>query len=264
MLRPGPRGVLLLRPGPRGVLLLRPRDGAGPLGAARAGRVLLTLPRRALAEAVGTALLVAAVVGSGVAAERLSPRDAGLALLENALATAGALAALLLALGPVSGAHLNPVVSAAEAVAGRLPPRDALAYAASQAAGGAAGAVLANAMFGLPAVSLSTRARDGLPLLLAEVVATAGLLLAVRGTARSRPGAVPAAVAAWIGGAYFFTSSTSFANPAVTLARALSDTFAGIAPSSVAPFVLAQAAGAALALVLGAAIFPETRPEPRA
>jgi arsenate reductase len=241
----------------------RPGGGSGPLGPPRAGLVLLTLPRRALAEAVGTALLVAAVVGSGVAAERLSPRDAGLALLENALATAGALAALLLALGPVSGAHLNPLVSGAEAVAGRLPARDAAAYAGAQVVGGAAGAVLANAMFGLPAVSLSTRARDGLPLLLAEAVATAGLLLVVRGTARSRPGAVPAAVAGWIGGAYFFTSSTSFANPAVTLARALSDTFAGIAPSSVPPFVLAQTAGAALALLVGAAVFPPT-PEPPA
>jgi arsenate reductase len=220
---------------------------------------VLSLTRRCVAEAVGTALLVAAVVGSGIAAERLSPGDVGLQLLENAAATGVALLAILLALGPVSGAHLNPVVTLSERVEGRLSTRDALAYAASQVAGGAAGAVLANAMFGLPAVRFSTRVRAGPSLWLAEVVATLGLLLVVRGTARTRPSAVPAAVGSWIGGAYFFTSSTAFANPAVTLARTLTDSFAGIAPASAPGFAAAQAIGLLLALPLLGALFPRER-----
>jgi arsenate reductase len=200
-----------------------------------------TLLRRAAAEAVGTALLVTAVVGSGIAAERLSA-DGGVRLLVNAFATACALVAVILAVGPVSGAHLNPAVSAADAVFGGLRPRELAAYVPAQVAGAAAGAVLANLMYGYDAVTLSTHPRAGGGVLLAEVVATAGLLLVVFGAARSGR-AAPFAVAAYIGGAYFFTSSTSFANPAVTLGRTLSDTFAGIAPTSVGGFVLAQAAG---------------------
>lgn len=209
------------------------------------------LARRVTAEAVGTGMLVLAVVGSGVAAQRLSPADTGLQLLENAAATAGALVALILALGPVSGAHLNPVVSLAQRVLGGLTTRELAAYAAAQFAGGAAGCVLANAMFSLPLVEWSTTARSGGALWCSEVVATAGLLLVVLGLVRSgRTSAAPFAVGAYIGGAYFFTSSTSFANPAVTVARSLSDTFAGIAPASVPAFVAAQVGGALAAVAL--------------
>jgi arsenate reductase len=221
--------------------------------------VLLTapLPRRAFAEAVGTALLVTAVVGSGIAGQRLSP-DAGVQLLVNAFATAGALAAIILAVGPVSGAHLNPAVSVADAVFGGLPWRDVAAYVPAQVGGGCLGAVLANLMYGRSAIDLSHHVRGGAGLLLAEVVATAGLLLVVFGVVRSgRKAAAPFAVAAYIAGAYFFTSSTSFANPAVSIARMLSDTFAGIAPSSVVGFVGAQAVGVLVALGLVRALYPE-------
>jgi arsenate reductase len=221
--------------------------------------VRLPLAARCLAEGLGTLLLVAAVVGSGAAAQRLSPGDVGLQLLENSIATALALVAILLALGPVSGAHLNPLVSAAERVGGRLATRDLGGYVLAQVAGGAAGAVLANLMFDLPAVEVSTRARWGAGLWLGEGVATFGLLLVVRGVGRANAAAAPYAVGAYIGAAYWFTSSTSFANPAVTLARALSDTFAGIAPSSVPPFLLAQGAGAALAVAVGRVLFPPER-----
>ena len=214
------------------------------------------LSARLLAEGLGTFLLVAAVVGSGIAAQRLSPSDVGLQLLENSIATALALVAILLALGPVSGAHLNPVVSVAESLGGRLPAKEALGYAVVQVLGGCAGAVAANLMFDLPAVNISGRERWGAGLWLGEAVATLGLLLVVRGVVRARAGAAPYAVGAYIGAAYWFTSSTSFANPAVTLARTLSDTFAGIAPSSVLPFVAAQAVGAALAVAAGRVLFP--------
>jgi glycerol uptake facilitator-like aquaporin len=215
--------------------------------------VLLT--QRAVAEAVGTGLLVLAVVGSGIAASRLSD-DIGLQLLINAVATAGALVAIILALGPVSGAHLNPAVTLADRVAGGLGNVEAGVYCGAQVAGGAAGAVLANLMFSLPPVELSTQARTSGALWLSEVVATFGLLLVILGVARSaRPHAAPYAVAAYIGGAYFFTSSTSFANPAVTVARTLSDTFAGIRPASVPAFVTAQLVGAALAIGLGRFLF---------
>ncbi|HEV7886527.1 MAG TPA: aquaporin [Acidimicrobiales bacterium] len=213
--------------------------------------------RKALAEFVGTALLVAAVVGSGIAAARLSPGDAGLQLLENAAATAGALIAVILAVGPVSGAHLNPVVTLADRLFGGLPTGDAAAYIGAQFAGGAAGAVVANLMFSLDAVALSTKPRSGGGLWLAEAVATFGLLLVVFGVARSgRPGAAPFAVAAYIGAAYFFASSTSFANPAVTAARTLSDTFAGIKPSSAPAFVVAQAVGGAAAVAVIRVLYP--------
>lgn len=213
--------------------------------------------RRALAEAIGTALLVLAVVGSGIAAARLSPGDAGLQLLQNAAATAAALVAIILAVGPVSGAHLNPVVTLAARAFGSLTTREAVAYAAAQVGGGAAGAVLANVIFGLAAVDVSSQGRSSAALWSSEVVATFGLLLVIFGVVRSgRTSAAPFAVGAYIGGAYFFTSSTSFANPAVTVARTLSDTFAGIAPASVPAFVLAQVAGAALAIAAIRALYP--------
>jgi arsenate reductase len=213
--------------------------------------------RKALAEFIGTALLLIAVIGSGIAAQSLSPSDAGLALLENAVATGAALVAIILALGSVSGAHLNPIVSAADAFFGGLRPRELTAYVLAQMAGAAVGAIFANLMFSLPAVSVSTHLRSTPGLWLGEVLATFGLLLVVFGVVRSgRAAAAPFAVGAYITGAYFFTSSTSFANPAVTLARTLSDTFAGIAPSSVVPFVLAQAAGAVLACATARFLWP--------
>jgi glycerol uptake facilitator-like aquaporin len=214
------------------------------------------LTRRAVAEAVGTGLLVLAVIGSGIAASRLSD-DAGLQLLQNALATAAALVAIILALGPVSGAHLNPVVTLAIRAAGGVGNREAGAYLIAQVIGGAAGAVVANLMFDVPAVELSTHVRSSGGLWLGEVVATFGLVLVILGVARSGwPAAAPFAVAAYIGAAYYFTSSTSFANPAVTLARTLSDTFAGIDPSSVPAFVVAQGVGGALAVVLAHYLHP--------
>ena len=217
-----------------------------------------SLTRRALAEYVGSTFLVTVVVGSGIAAERLSPGDAGLQLLENAAATAAGLIALILALGPVSGAHLNPVVSLGAVGLGGFARRDLPAYIAAQVSGAVSGAVLANLMFELDAVTWSTHARSSGGLWLGEVVATVGLLLVVFGVVRSgRASAVPFAVGAYIGAAYFFTSSTSFANPAVTVGRAFTDTFAGIEPASVAPFVLCQLGGAALALVLIRVLHPD-------
>jgi glycerol uptake facilitator-like aquaporin len=215
------------------------------------------LVRRATAEFIGTALLLIAVVGSGIAAQTLSPGDIGLELLENAAATGAALVAIILAVGSVSGAHLNPVVSCAEAVFRGLRLSDLIAYVVAQVLGAIAGVVIANLMFGLPAVTISTHARSGPNLWLGEAVATFGLLLVIFGITRSGRSAVaPFAVGAYITGAYFFTSSTSFANPAVTLARTLSDTFAGIAPSSVAPFVIAQIGGAALACLVVRMLWP--------
>lgn len=213
--------------------------------------------RRAVAEGLGTCLLVTVVVGSGIAAERLSPGDVGLQLLENAAATAAGLVALILALGPVSGAHFNPVVTLADRCFGGLTNRDVAAYLPVQLAGGCAGAVLANVMFSTPALQVSDRVRTGGGLWLSEVVATVGLLVVIFGVARSgRTTAAPFAVGAYIGGAYFFTSSTSFANPAVTVARTFSDSFAGIAPPSAPAFVAAQLVGLALALLLIAVLYP--------
>src|SRR3954454_11389324 len=216
------------------------------------------LPRRALAEFCGTAFLVAVVVGSGIAAQRLSPNDTGLQLFENAAATAGGLIALILAFGPVSGAHLNPVVSLADSFFGGLDRRDLPAYIAAQVTGAIAGAIVANLMFELDAVTWSTHERSTHGLLIGEVVATLGLLVVIFGVVRSgRPGFAPFAVGAYIGAAYFFTSSTSFANPAVTIGRAFTDTFAGIDPSSVPGFVLCQLVGGAIAVLLVRALYPD-------
>jgi glycerol uptake facilitator-like aquaporin len=216
------------------------------------------LARCALAEGVGTGLLVAVVVGSGIFAQRLSPSDEGLQLLENSTATALGLVALILAFGPVSGAHFNPVVTLADRLRGGLDTGAALVYGAAQVAGGCVGAVVANLMFDLSAVDWSATARSGAPLWLGEVVATFGLVSVILGVARSgRPGAAPFAVGAYIGAAYWFTSSTSFANPAVTLARTLTDTFSGIRPASVPPFLLAQVAGGLLAVGLARVLHPE-------
>jgi arsenate reductase len=216
-----------------------------------------SLARRTLAELCGTALLVVAVVGSGIAAQRLS-HDTGLRLLENAAATAGGLIALILAFGPVSGGHFNPVVSLADAVFGGIDRRDVPAYIAAQVTGAVSGAVIANLMFELDAVSWSTHARSSHGLWLGEVVATIGLLSVIFGVARSgRVSAAPFAVGAYIGGAYFFTSSTSFANPAVTVGRMFTDSFAGIKPSSAPAFIVCQLVGAAIALILVRALYPD-------
>lgn len=214
----------------------------------------MSLARQAVAELVGTAFLVTAVVGSGIAASRLSPGDAGLQLLQSSLATGAVLAALILALHPVS-ASFNPVVTLAERLLGRLGTTTAAALVAAQVAGGLLGAVLANLMFDLDAVTLSSTERSGSHLLLGEAVATLGLVLVVLGCLRGgRPELVALAVGGYIAAAYWFTSSTSFANPAVTVARSLTDTVAGIAPGSVPAFVavqvLAGVAAAGLALVL--------------
>jgi arsenate reductase len=211
-----------------------------------------------LAEFVGTTFLVAVVVGSGIAAESLSPDDVGLQLLESAAATAGGLIALILALGPVSGAHFNPVVTMADSFFGGLARRDVPVYVAAQVTGAVAGSVLANLMFDLPAVAWSDKVRSGSDLWLAEGVATVGLLLTIFGVIRSgRTTAAPFAVGAYIGAAYFFTSSTSFANPAVTIGRAFTDTFAGIDPSSVAAFIASQLLGMALAVLLIRTLYPD-------
>jgi len=214
--------------------------------------------RRLAAEALGTAFLIIAVVGSGIMASRLSPTDVGLQLLENAGATAGALIGLILMFGAVSGAHFNPVVTLTDRLLGTMSTRDAALYVVAQVAGGCLGSIVANLMFELPAVEWSTKDRSSGALWLSEVVATVGLLLVIAGCVRTgRASAVPYAVGAWIGGAYWFTSSTSFANPAVTVARTLSDTFAGIAPSSAPMFIVMQIVGAALAYGLIRLFYPQ-------
>jgi glycerol uptake facilitator-like aquaporin len=223
--------------------------------------MIAPLSRRLLAEGVGTALLVTVVVGSGIAAQRLSPDDVGLQLFENSIATMLGLGVLIALLGPVS-AHLNPVVSAADWWLGRregtgLGGRDLTAYAVVQTVGGVLGCLLANAMYDVP-VHLSTKDRTGGHLWLGEVVATAGLVALVVVLARTGRLALAApAVGAYIGAAYWFTSSTSFANPAVTVGRAFSNTFAGIAPSSVPAFVLAQLVGAAVGVALAVTLYPK-------
>jgi len=217
-----------------------------------------TLGRKVTAEAVGTGLLVAVVVGSGIMAQRLSPDDVGLQLLENSTATAGGLLALILAFGAVSGAHLNPIVSIADRFFGGLSTRELLAYVPAQVAGACLGAMVANLMFELDAVNVSTRTRSSEGLWLDEVVATFGLLLVILGVVRSgRASAAPFAVAGYIAAAYWFTSSTSFANPAVTVGRTLSDTFAGIRPSSVPAFIVAQLVGGGLAIALAWYLQPD-------
>ncbi|HEY3587294.1 MAG TPA: MIP/aquaporin family protein [Myxococcaceae bacterium] len=208
------------------------------------------LGRRAAAEGCGTAMLVVAVVGSGIMAERLSQGNVALALLANALATGGALLALILAFGPVSGAHLNPAVTFADASQGGLPWREVPAYLLAQVLGAFLGVALAHGMFELPVFVASTHVRAGGAQVLGEAVATFGLLSVIWGSARARPGMVAFAVAAYITGAYWFTSSTSFANPAVTLARAATNTFAGIRPADVPGFLAGQAVGALSATAL--------------
>jgi arsenate reductase len=209
------------------------------------------LLRRASAEAIGTALLVAIVVGSGIAAQRLSPSDVGLQLLENSTATGAGLVALILAIGVVSGAHFNPVVTLADRLLGGTSTRDAGVYVVAQVGGACVGAIVANVMFGLSAVELSTHTRTGGDLWLGELVATFGLLLVILGVVRSgRSSVAPYAVGGYIAAAYWFTSSTSFANPAVTVGRTLTNTFAGIRPSSAPMFIVTQIAGALVAVVL--------------
>ncbi len=240
-----------------------PAAGTPAGGLRRPSLVRPPLARRLLAEGLGTALLVTVVVGSGIAAQQLSPDDVGLQLLQNSTATVLGLAVLILVFGPVSGAHFNPVVSGVDWFLGRgtgagLPGRDVAAYVSAQVAGAVAGAVLANAMYALDAVQISGRDRAGWHAGLAEAVATAGLILVVFALARTGRGALSAAaVGAYIGAAYWFTSSTSFANPAVTVGRVFSDTFAGIAPGSVPAFVLAQGIGAALGLALILTLYPD-------
>jgi len=201
------------------------------------------------------------VIGSGIAAANLSPGDIGLQLFENAAATAAALFTIILMFGPVSGGHFNPVVSLVDAAFGGLSRRDALAYVPAQLAGCIAGAVLANAMYALSAISVSTKHRASEAHLLAEVIATLGLLLVIFSLARTRRLSVaPAAVGAYIGAAYFFTSSTSFANPAITVGRMFSDTFAGIAPASAPAFIAAQLAAGAMAVGLIRVLYPDITP----
>jgi arsenate reductase len=216
------------------------------------------LARRLLAELLGSAFLAALVIGSGIAAQTLSPGDVGLQLFENAAATAMGLATIILMFGPVSGGHFNPVVSLVDAAFGGLSWRDAVAYLPAQVAGCVLGAIAANGMFALAAVSISTHHRATGAHLFSEVIATAGLLLVIFSLARTkRLSAAPAAVGAYIGAAYFFTSSASFANPAITIGRMFSNTFAGIAPASVPGYVVAQLIGGAVAILAIRALYPD-------
>jgi glycerol uptake facilitator-like aquaporin len=208
------------------------------------------LRARLTAEFIGSVFLVAAVVGSGIMGERLAGGNVAIALLANTIATGAALVALILTLGPISGGHLNPAVTLANAIAHGITWPEALAYIAVQCAGGVGGVIIAHLMFGLRWYSVSTHSRHGWSLVLSEFVATFGLLSVIWGCSRLRPGAVPFAVASYITAAYWFTASTSFANPAVTIARCLSDTFAGIQPADVPLFVVAQLTGALTATFL--------------
>ncbi|WP_229023023.1 aquaporin [Actinomarinicola tropica] len=226
------------------------------------GELRLDLVRRLVAEGFGTAMLIVAVVGSGIAASRLSAGDVGLQLLENAAATTAALIGLILMFGAVSGAHFNPVVTLLDRALGTMTTRDTGLYVLAQVVGGCVGTVLANVMFELPAVAWSTTDRSSAALWLSEVLATLTLLVLIQGCVRTgRTSVVPFAVGIWIGGAYWFTSSTSFANPAVTIARTLSDSFAGIAPASAPGFVAAQLVGCVLAYALVRFLYPHHRSE---
>lgn len=221
----------------------------------------IALWRRLTAELGGSMFLTAVVIGSGIAAARLSPGDVGLELLENAAATAAGLSAIILIFGPVSGGHFNPVVSVIDAAFGGLRWRDAVAYLPAQVAGCVTGAIIANLMFGLAAVSISVKSRASGAHFLAEIVATLGLILVIMALARSgRSRSAPAAVGAYIGAAYFFTSSTSFANPAITVGRMFSDTFAGIAPASAPLFIAAQVVGGLLAFAAVKVLYPDVTP----
>ena len=220
------------------------------------------LARRLLAEFLGSAFLAAVVIGSGIAAASLSPGDVGLQLFENAAATAAGLFTIILMFGPVSGGHFNPVVSLVDASFAGLRWRDAAAYVPAQVCGCVAGAITANGMFALAAISISTKHRASEAHLLAEVVATLGLLLMIFSLARTRRGSIaPAAVGAYIGAAYLFTSSTSFANPAISVGRMFSDTFAGIAPASVPAFVIAQLVGGIVAIGVIRVLYPDLTPD---
>jgi glycerol uptake facilitator-like aquaporin len=219
------------------------------------------LARRLFAELLGSAFLAAVVIGAGIAAQQLSPNDVGLELLQVAAATAAGLFAIILTFGPVSGGHFNPVVSAVDAAFGGLSHRDALAYLPAQIGGCVLGAVVANAMFAKAAVSISVHHRATPGHLLGEAVATLGLILVIFALARTRrAAAAPAAVGAYIGAAYWFTSSTSFANPAITVGRMFSNSFAGIAPSSVPGFVIAQIFGGCLAALILRVLYPNVGP----
>lgn len=223
----------------------------------------LALARRLSAELLGSALLAALVVGSGIAAQSLSPNDVGLQLLENAFATALGLPILILIFGPISGAHFNPVISLVDSATGLRAWKDTVLYIPTQIVGCILGAILANLMFGRAAVSVSTTDRFTAPHFLAEVVATAGLILIIFTLARTdQAHLTPAAVGAYIGAAYFFTSSASFANPAITIGRIFSDTFAGIAPTSAPGYIAAQLIGAAAALLLLRWFYPARRIQP--
>ncbi len=218
--------------------------------------------RRLVAELLGSAFLAAVVIGSGIAAQRLSPGNAGLDLFENAAVTAAGLFAIILMFGPVSGGHFNPAVSFVDAAFGGLRWRDAAAYLPAQVGGCVLGAIVSNVMFSLPAAELATTHRGSPAHFLSEIVATSGLLVVIFSLARSgRSCSTPAAVGAYIGAAYFFTSSASFANPAITVGRMFSNTFAGIAPSSVPSFVAAQAVGAVAAIGVIAALYPRLSSE---
>ena len=220
------------------------------------------VPRRLFAEYLGTAMLVAAVVGSGIMGTLLTD-DAAVTLILNMLSTILALGVLIWMLGPISGAHFNPAVTAVTLVKREIDPGEGFAYIVVQILGGLSGVALANVMFEFPAFDPSTNARSGFPIWLGEVVATAGLLLTIGALTRTGRGHLgPILVPAWIGSAYFFTSSTSFANPAVTIGRSLTDTFTGIAPSDVLPFIAFQLIGAALGAVLTEVLYPRKHPEP--
>ncbi|HEY4427715.1 MAG TPA: MIP/aquaporin family protein [Solirubrobacteraceae bacterium] len=219
------------------------------------------LLRRLLAELLGSAFLAALVIGSGIAAQTLSPGDVGLQLFENAAATAAGLFTIILMFGPVSGGHFNPVVSLVDAAFKGISVRDAVAYIPAQIAGCILGAVVANGMFERAAISISTHHRASPAHLLAEVIATSGLILVIFSLARTgRSRMAPAAVGAYIGAAYFFTSSASFANPAITAGRMFSNSFAGIAPASVPAFVLAQLVGGIAALAVIRSLYPDLTP----
>jgi glycerol uptake facilitator-like aquaporin len=243
-----------------------PRVARRPAASARAAthndqqslvnRVALSLGRRLAGEFLGSAVLLAAVVGSGIMGERLSGGNVAIALLANSIATGAVLVCLILALGPISGAHLNPAVSIADALFGGLKPRECIGYILAQIAGAIAGVLVAHAMFGLPAVSLSHHVRSGPSQWFAEFVATSGLLLVIWGCVRCRSAHTAFAVAAYIVGAYWFTASTSFANPAVTIARSLTDTFAGIRPIDAPAFIAAQLLGAIGMTVLFVRLYP--------
>ncbi len=221
-----------------------------------------TMWRRLLAEFLGSAFLAALVVGSGIAAQTLSPGDVGLQLFENAAATAAGLFAIILMFGPVSGGHFNPVVSLTDASFNGISWRDALAYTPVQIAGCIVGAIVANVMFELAAVSISTHHRASPAHLFSEIIATAGLILVIFSLARTKRGNfAPAAVGAYIAAAYFFTSSASFANPAITIGRMFSNTFAGIAPASAPGFIVAQLIGGIVAVITLRALYPDVTPE---